>query len=131
MRVLYQCLLRMHPPAFRRRFAVEMLYIYDEASAASGALPLLSDALFSLTRQWLLRSGVWKTAVILAGATLQVIAGGLIWRVAGPNPRSFHGDTAAMTTLFQLIVCLTGAIVLMVTAASLWVRRFTARRRTR
>jgi hypothetical protein len=131
MRTVYEWLLRMHPPGFRHRFAAEMLCIYDEASAASGSLPLLADALGSLARQWLLRSGAWKAAAIVAGALLQVICGGLIWLAAGPAPRAYHGDAPGMMALFRLIVWLAGPVVLMVTGASLWVRQFTQRRQGR
>ena len=48
MRKLYQCLLLMHPPLFRRRFAAEMLCIFDEAALSTGAFNLIVDAVASL-----------------------------------------------------------------------------------
>ena len=59
-RTLYRWLVGLHPPAFRRRFEPELLWIFDEASGASGAAPLLYDAAISLLRQWLMRSGMWE-----------------------------------------------------------------------
>ena len=57
-RALYIGLLRLHPPGFRQRYADEMLWIFDEASARGSAAPLFADALRSLCRQWLLRPGI-------------------------------------------------------------------------
>ena len=49
-RALYRWLLWLHPPAFRREFAGEMLWIFEEASA-EGVAPLFADGLLSLLRQ--------------------------------------------------------------------------------
>ena len=62
-RALYRCLIWLHPPAFRLRFEQELLWIFDESSDASGTVPLLYDAVISLLRQWLMRSGMWKWVV--------------------------------------------------------------------
>lgn len=51
IRILYRCLLHLHPPSFRGRFAEEMTAIFDEAPS----IRFLGDALLSLIRQWLLR----------------------------------------------------------------------------
>ena len=32
MRTLYRYLVHLHPPAFRREFAAEMIWIFDEAA---------------------------------------------------------------------------------------------------
>jgi len=61
-RSLYRWLICLHPPAFRLRFAPELLWIFDESSDASSAA-LLYDAAVSLLRQWLMRSGIWKWVV--------------------------------------------------------------------
>lgn len=55
LRGVYVALLRLHPKAFRQRFAEEMLWIFDQAAAEQGAGRLLLDALTSLARQWLVR----------------------------------------------------------------------------
>lgn len=57
LRLVYNWILRCHPPGFRRCFAEEMLGIFDQAVAvekAAGAR-LLIDGLVSLMRQWILR----------------------------------------------------------------------------
>ncbi len=71
-RRLYGCLVRMHPPAFRREFAAEMLWIYDQAVTERGSAALVWDAFLSLARQWLLRCGCWKIFVAVAGGLCQV-----------------------------------------------------------
>jgi hypothetical protein len=133
VRMLYAGLLLMHPPAFRRRFMAEMLYIFDEAALSTSAFPLLVDALLSLARQWVLRSGAWKLAAAVLGACLQVAAGGLIWaalrhdgRWQGSMPAS---DLLALDGLLQFSLVSIGAIVLMVVTASLWMGRFMRKRR--
>jgi len=55
LRFLYRCALHLHPPAFHRRFADEMLFIFDQQTSKSAAAKLLIDALVSTTRQWVLR----------------------------------------------------------------------------
>ena len=103
-RMLYGWLVRMHPPAFRREFADEMLCIYEEAGSAS----FFGDAVVSLMRQWLLRSGGWKIAVVLVGALLQMSLGGFLWvsigRVPGQTGWSAdpHPEIAAMMQLVAL-----------------------------
>src|SRR5260370_10345225 len=48
LRALYRGLLYLHPPAFRKRFAEEMLWIFDEAAATRRILGLFADGLVSL-----------------------------------------------------------------------------------
>ncbi len=80
-RTLYRWLIGLHPPAFRRRFEPELLWIFDESNDVSGAAPLLYDAAISLLRQWLMRSGVWKWVVGgFAGAMpLLIEFGSFLW----------------------------------------------------
>ena len=74
-RTLYCWLVYMHPPAFRLRFEEELLWIFDESSDASGAMPLVYDAAISLLRQWVLRSGMWKWALGAIAGALPVLIG--------------------------------------------------------
>ena len=57
LRPLFQILVGLQPRAFRRRFAPEMLSIFDQASGKRAALSLVADACISLLRQWALRPG--------------------------------------------------------------------------
>jgi len=59
LRPLFRCVLRLHPPYFRKRFAGEMLSIFDHAAGAWGEFLLLIDGLVSLARQWGLRPEFW------------------------------------------------------------------------
>jgi hypothetical protein len=74
IRWVYRCLLLLHPSQFKREFAEEMLWIFDE-TAPEEAPALFGDVLISLARQWLLRSGSWKLAAAILGGLLQVSAG--------------------------------------------------------
>lgn len=77
VRGLYRCLIRLHPAGFRLQFQEEMFWIFDQAVGTWGAASLVADAITSLSRQWLLRSGLWKWAAAgIAGIVLLIIAFG-------------------------------------------------------
>jgi len=59
-RFLYRCLVQLHPPAFRRQFAPEMLWIFDEVADHEARVELFADAFISLARQWVVRSVIQK-----------------------------------------------------------------------
>ena len=80
-RVLYRFLVRLHPPAFRRECSGEMLWIFDEMSAAHGVSRLFADGIVSLARQWLIRQGVWKVLAAAVGGFLYI---SLAIRIAFP-----------------------------------------------
>lgn len=60
LRHLYSCVLRLHPRGFRKRFADEMLSIFDQAPGNAAAFSLLLDGFRSLSRQWALRQQFWS-----------------------------------------------------------------------
>jgi CubicO group peptidase (beta-lactamase class C family) len=62
-RSLYRCLVQLHPPAFRRRFAPEMLWIFDEIADHDARIELFTDALASLARQWVVRVAIQKLLI--------------------------------------------------------------------
>jgi uncharacterized membrane protein len=74
-RTLYRWLICLHPPSFRLRFEEELLWIFDESMAASGAASLLYDAVISLLRQWFMRSGIWKWVVGGIAGALPILVG--------------------------------------------------------
>jgi hypothetical protein len=81
IRVIYALLIRLHPLAFRERFAPEMLWIFEEAGNSWGGGSLFRDAIVSLLRQWLIRSHLWKWLVAsLAGVVPLLIAFGSFLR---------------------------------------------------
>jgi hypothetical protein len=148
IRACYRCVLWLHPPVFRRQFAGEMLWIFDQAAESQGALSFLSDALGSLARQWLLRSGWWKIAAALVLALFQVVFGGFGMvlferrRMAGlaVDPPvngivefSRHGAIAhqplTVGIVMFLAVLVTGGLVMMVLGLTWWLKIFGTRRR--
>jgi hypothetical protein len=77
MRFLYALLVGLHPSSFRKRFAQEMLLIFEEAANSWGAGSLFGDAILSLLRQWIIRSELWKWVVAgIGGVVLLIIAFG-------------------------------------------------------
>ncbi len=60
LRSFFRFLVILHPPAFRKRFAGEMLSIFDQASGKGPELELIADAFLSLLRQWGLRPAFWN-----------------------------------------------------------------------
>ena len=62
-RSLYRCLVQLHPPAFRRQFAPEMLWIFDEVADRDARIELFADALCSLARQWVVRWAIQKLLI--------------------------------------------------------------------
>jgi hypothetical protein len=77
MRFLYVLLIGLHPSSFRKRFAQEMIFIFDEAANLWGAGSLFRDAILSLLRQWFIRSELWKWLVAgIAGLVPLIIAFG-------------------------------------------------------
>ena len=83
-RALYRCVLWLHPPAFRRRFAEEMTWIFDEAAREMSTTALLADGLISLLRQWAMNSALWKTLAIGLG-NLPFLAFAFVRRTYGPS----------------------------------------------
>jgi hypothetical protein len=78
----------LHPPAFRRRFGDEMLWIFEEAAKEMGATPFLADGLASLGRQWAMNPAVWKVPVIAFGAVLPFVCLGILPRTSALNTAS-------------------------------------------
>jgi uncharacterized membrane protein len=120
-RALYRSLVWLHPPVFRREFAGEMIWIYDETARAGGVAPLFVDGFVSLARQWFLRSGYWKILAGLAGAWLQVMIGGALflrvehYRVRLTDSMAGNSELAALMRLIALTaVGLLAAVIFLV-----------------
>ena len=69
LRPLYRCMLRLHPPGFRKRFEDEILSIFDAAATSRDRIRLLVDGVLSLARQWMLRSEFWQGAPLKPAQT--------------------------------------------------------------
>ncbi|MBZ5595514.1 MAG: hypothetical protein LAP39_24990 [Acidobacteriia bacterium] len=69
IRSLYRSLLWLHPPAFRRQYGEEMLWIFEETG---GAVSLVADGFFSLVRQWIRCPGTMTLAAAGFGGVLHM-----------------------------------------------------------
>ncbi|HYL74476.1 MAG TPA: hypothetical protein VEU96_09740 [Bryobacteraceae bacterium] len=133
-RIVYRGLLWLHPSAFRRQFADEMLWIFDETHGTEAVTLLLSDVLISLARQWLLRSGAWKVAVAAAGGLIQLVLGGfghmLVWRMHAVSRAGLDAgvDRLDLTRLIYIATGVLGGVMCSVIALTLWLRNFIGRR---
>jgi len=140
MRFFYRCLLQLHPPYFRRQFADEMLWIFDQTPGPLGPAALFFDGMASLARQWILRSGSWKVVVALILAPFEMFLGGLggqffrprhFESLISPREPSFaeltHGNLAhqPITTgiLMTLAMIVLLGLFLMIIGLNAWVKR--------
>jgi D-alanyl-D-alanine carboxypeptidase len=105
-RLFYRCLLRLHPAAFRREFADEMLWIFDQIAEKQRTAPLFADAAASLARQWVLR-GAWGKLPAADAVPVPATAT-FAWEHIGvpgarlPFSRMIQGSAAAMVFLAVL-----------------------------
>ena len=112
-RTLYRTLLWLHPPAFRREFAGEMLWIFDESTVSGGPARLLLDGLASLARQWMIRCGAWKVFAGTLGALAQILAPASLSHTRFPPSRALPQNldyydlefSRALALLVILLVC--------------------------
>ncbi|MBV9397495.1 MAG: hypothetical protein JO062_05930 [Bryobacterales bacterium] len=74
-RTLYRALLLLHPPAFRRRFAGEMLCVFDDAYAQSAAGGFCISIALSLFRHWFRHPVLWRTTGAIAGGVVTLLPG--------------------------------------------------------
>ena len=110
-RSLYRCLVQLHPPAFRRRFAPEMFWIFDEIADHDARVELFTDALISLARQWVVRVAIQKLLIgeLRLGPLPATGSGQFSWERIEfddrplPPPRVIQGGIVAFA-FFTLIV---------------------------
>ena len=69
-RSLYRILLALHPPRFRRRFAGEMLWVFDKAAGDGEASRFCFDVAGSLLRQWMRQPMLWTVIGAAIGSTI-------------------------------------------------------------
>ncbi len=98
-RLIYACLIRMHPRQFREKYGREMLWIYGEVTGGRGAASLLADAVVSLVRQWGFRERAPERPAALGGAPAFAVCGDDM-----PRPSAlFHGALATVLS-FGLVM---------------------------
>src|SRR5271169_3859946 len=71
----YRCLLQLYPPAFRKRFAVEMLELAEAAERREWPL-IFGDTSVAIVRCWLQPAGTSSTVVVPAGQDAYLALGG-------------------------------------------------------
>jgi hypothetical protein len=114
---LYRALLRLHPAGFRRRFAGEMLCVFDEAAAESAAsLTRTTHSLcafgfccsiaWSLARHWFRHPGLWRMAGAIVGGGLSLLP-----RVAAQHLRFSVTAPVSSDVLIVLTVGVLAAIL--------------------
>jgi hypothetical protein len=72
-RAIYRTLLALHPSAFRRQFADEMLWVFDQADRDREASGFCADVAGSLLRHWLRQPMLWRIAGAAAGGVLMLL----------------------------------------------------------
>lgn len=134
IRVVYRALLLLHPRTFRRQFADEMLCIFDEMRSKHAAALLVTDALISLARQWLLRSGAWRLAAAGAGGLIQVTLVGFGFMLVRPmhavscSALDLCGERLDLTRFIYLAAGIAAGVICSVISLTLWLRNFIGRR---
>jgi hypothetical protein len=71
-RATYRTLLALHPPAFRRQFAGEMVWVFDQAAQDRETSGFCFDVALSLARHWLRERLVWTVSGAIAGGLLLI-----------------------------------------------------------
>jgi hypothetical protein len=115
-RILYRAMLLLHPSGFRRRFAGELLCVFDEAAAESAAsLTRTTHSLcafgfclsiaWSVARHWFRQPVLWRTAGAIVGGGLTLLP-----RVAALHPR-FPATAISSDALILLTAGILTAIV--------------------
>lgn len=128
-RNLYRALLWMHPPAFCKEFAAEMMWVYDEASAETGGAALVTDAACSLARQWFLRTALWKVMAAVVGGFLEFqVAFGVVRAVTRfHTPAAFNAVNPELSALMRLIALMTLGLLTAVILLVFWWRSLARR----
>jgi hypothetical protein len=100
IRLIYRLVLWLHPPAFRRQYADEMLWIFGICRAERGARSLIADAILSLLRQWILRTRWWLVPVAVVWSLVTLLGGNAVLHYA--FRRMVRGRTGTPQELFLL-----------------------------
>jgi len=72
-RAMYGALLALHPSGFRRQFADEMLWVFDQADGDGEASGFCADVARSLLRHWLRQPMLWRIIGAAAGGMLMIL----------------------------------------------------------
>lgn len=110
LRFAYNWILRLHPRRFRRCFADEMLWIFDQSQGIPGTVKLLQDGFFSLARQWTLRSEYWEEGEDSASTPPLSLDGiPLFHSLESPKPRAaalLQGGVFSIVAFYVILLAL-------------------------
>jgi hypothetical protein len=133
-RALYRALLLLHPSGFRRRFAGELLCVFDEAAAESAASLTrtthslcafgfcLSIAL-SLARHWFRQPVLWRTAGAIVGGGLTLLPRVTALHLRFPGTAPISSDALILLTAGVLTAIVATLVVTVVLFQTLRRRR--------
>ena len=71
-RAAYRALLALHPPAFRRQFADELMWVFDQAEQDHETSGFCFDMALSLARHWFRERLVWAVGGAITGGMLLI-----------------------------------------------------------
>ncbi len=125
MRWLYRILILLHPPAFRKQFGDEMLWIFDQSRSEPGQ-SLVGDAMVSVLRQWVVRRAIWiyPTAAAIASLIFSFCSTLARIRPALPAHSEDLGEMMLVLSASAIVVALSLTILFSV----VWFRISRARR---
>ena len=109
IRVIYRLILWLHPPAFRRQYADEMLWIFGISRVERGARSLITDAIVSLLRQWILRTRWWLVPIAIVWSLVTLLGGNAALHFA--FRRMVRGRTGTPQELFLLAVAISVVMI--------------------
>ena len=126
-RYLYRAVLGLHPPGFRRAFADEMLWIFDQATPQGSPGGIILDGFVSLLRQWV-RCGTWKVLAGVFGAAVEFVLAALFVASSAPVkcprprlPKDFSYFDLEFSRGFALVIVF---LILSTTGLCVLSRRF-------
>lgn len=112
-RAMYRVLLLLHPAAFRKQFAEEMLCVFDEAASEQCSSGYCLSAAGSLLRHWLRHPTPWKFAGGLTGGVLTIL-----WAVGVPPLHVRNAPLSAdILLLVTMVVLIAISLILLLTVS--------------
>src|SRR5215471_17713649 len=110
-RAFYRSMLLMHPPSFRRRFADEMLCVFEDAHLEGQAAGFCASITLSLVRKWFWNPVLWRTAGAIAGGLFTLLCSAISRGLRLQTKASVSGDTLIVLTIGVLTAILATLII--------------------
>ena len=110
-RAFYRGMLLLYPPSFRRRFADEMLCLYEDAAGDQRTAGFCINMTLSLIRKWFWNPVLWRTAGAIAGGVFTLLCVAVSRGLRLQTKASLAADTLIVFTVSVLIAILATLIV--------------------